>query len=532
MSTVHGVGTMTGIAWRTGWKGLVAWVLAMVGIMALTGSSIAALYDTPEKVRGYAESLGGDAMAVLNGRVAGLDTLGGVFANEFGFVLSFGMPLMAIALMSRATRRDEEAGRLELLLASSIGRFAPLLAAVLTSSAAVLATGLGCGLAMAAFGADAGGSLLYGLGIAALGFVFIGVAAVAAQVVEHNRAVWGIGLAVTMTSYLLRGLGALEGEWLLWLSPHGWIDEIRAFGEARAWPLLLALGTGVALIALAFWLSTRRDVGSALVQPRRATPRASALLRHPLGLAWHQHRGAILGWTVGAAALMGVYGSLAQEIIDVVLDNPALGGFLGAEGDAAAEVILPPIMSTFVMMLAMLVAAFVIASVGSLRKEEETARMEVELSAPRGRPGWLGLHLVVVVVGAVVMGVVGALSLGGSAAASLGDSSWTGEIVSGAAGFAPAVVFFLGLVVALIGRLPRGYAVGWAVFALAALLAYLGPGFDLPEWLLDATPFLAIGTNVVGDGPEATGMVVLVALGLVLLAAGVAGFRRRDIPLT
>ncbi|OLT20624.1 hypothetical protein BJF81_05010 [Ornithinimicrobium sp. CNJ-824] len=118
---LDGVGTMTLIALRTGWKGLAAWVLALVGVMALTGASIGALYDTPEKIRGYAESLGGDAMAVLNGRVAGLDTIGGVFANEFGFVLSFGLPLMAIALTSRATRRDEEAGRLELLLAPGSG---------------------------------------------------------------------------------------------------------------------------------------------------------------------------------------------------------------------------------------------------------------------------------------------------------------------------------------------------------------------------------------------------------------------------
>src|SRR5690606_3397449 len=304
------------------------------------------LYDTPEKIRGYAESLGGDAMAVLNGRVAGLDTIGGVFANEFGFVLSFGLPLMAIALTSRATRRDEEAGRLELLLAARIGRRAPLLAAVLVASGAVLLTGLGCGVAMAVFGADPAGSLRYGLGIASLGFVFVGLTAVAAQVVEHSRAVWGIGLALTVVSYLLRGIGALERNALVWVSPHGWVDEVRAFGDARAWPLLLALVVGLVLLGLAFWLLDRRDVGSALVQPRRSGGRASTARQPPLGVAVRQHRGGVVGWTVVGAARMGVYGSLAQAVIDVITENRALGGFIGADVEATAEVILRTVMST------------------------------------------------------------------------------------------------------------------------------------------------------------------------------------------
>ncbi|WP_151526865.1 ABC transporter permease [Serinicoccus kebangsaanensis] len=535
MSAVHGVGTMTGIAWRTGWKGLVAWVVALIGVMVLTGSSIAALYDTPEKVAGYAASLGGDAIAVLNGRIAGLDTLGGVFANEFGFVMSFGVPVMAIALTARHTRRDEETGRLELLLAARVGRYAPLVAAALLASAAVVLAGLGIGAAMVAFDADATGSVRYGLGVAGLGLVFVGLTAVAAQVVEHNRAVWGIGLALAVASYLVRGVGALQESALVWASPHGWVDELRTFGDdARWWPLALPLAAWALLLVLAFWLRGRRDVGSALVQPRRATPRASRALRTPVGLAWHQQRGAVIGWAVGGAALMAVFGSLAQEIVDAVLDNPALGGFLGAGGgseEQAAELVLSPVMSTFLMMLAMLVTAYVVMAVGGLRREEESARMEVELSSRRSRGGWMATHLAIVVVGAAVIGAVGALALGGTAAASLEDDSWVGELLAGAAAYAPTAVIFLGLVVALFGWLPRGFGLAWAVFAVAALLAYLGPGLGLPDALLDASPYLAVGQDVVGEGASASGAVVLTVVGAALVAAGFVGLRRRDVPV-
>ena len=535
MSAAAGTGTMTGIALRTGWRTLLTWVVGLVAVMVMTGSSISALYDTPQKVAGYADSLGGDALAVINGRVAGLDTLGGVLANEFGFVLSFAVPVMAIALTARHTRREEETGRLELLLAARIGRHAPLAAAVLLVSAATVVMGVGVGAAMVPFGAEAAGALRYGLAVAGLGLVFVGVTAVAAQVLGHARAVWGIGLAVTLVSFLVRGVGALREGALVWAGPHAWVDEVRAFGEdARWWPLALPVALWAGLVALAFGLRSRRDVGGALLRPRRAHPRASAALQTPLGLAWHQQRTVVAGWALGAAALMAVFGSLAQEIVDAVLDNPALGEFFGA-GPAArgrgTDLVLPPMMSTFLVLLALLVTAYVLVGVGSWRREEESARLEVELSAPRSRAAWLGPRVLVVALGAVGVGAVGALALGWSAAAALEDGTWLGEVLGAAAAHLPAVVVFLGLGAALFGWLPRATAVGWVVFSVAAVLAYLGPGLGLPSWLLDATPFLAVGTDVVGEGPQRSGLAVLSVLGLGLLAAGLVGLRRRDVPV-
>jgi len=527
--SLQGLATMARINARTGWKSLTIWVLALIAMMVMTATSITSLYDTPAKLRGYAESVGGEAMLMLNGKVAGLGSLGGVIANEFGFILSFGIPLMAIALTARGTRKDEEAGRLELLLAARIGRHAPILAAVLVATGALLVTGVGCAVAMIAAGVEVGGALLYGAGIASLGFVFVGVTAVAAQVFEHTRAVWGLGLALAVGSYLLRGLGATGDNALLWLSPLGWVDEVRPFGETRPWPLLLALAAGLALLGLAFWLSTQRDVGSALVQPRGSQPRASAFLRSPVGLAWHEHRAAVIGWTIGAVALMATYGSLTNEILDAIEDNPALGQIMGANQDAADE-LLAQVISTFVMMLAMLVAAFAVMAVGSLRSEEDTGRLEAQLSGHRSRWAWLGVHVAVVAAGMALVGGAGALTLGWTTSASTGDDQWVGEVLAGALGYLPAAAVFLALAVLLLGVAPRLRMLSWMVFGAAAILAYLGPGFDLPTWLVDGSPFQAVGSNVVGDGMEGVGGAVLAVVAVAGLVAGFLGFRARDIP--
>lgn len=525
----HGVGTMTWIDLRTGWKGLLAWIVGLVGIMAVTGSSITSLYDTPEKLKGYAETLTGGAIYMINGRVAGVDTLGGVVASEFGSVVSFAVPLMAIALTSRATRKDEAAGRLELLLASAIGRHAPILAAIGVATVGLLATGLGCTAVMVAVGAAPGPSLLYGLAMGALGFFFVGVTAVAAQLVEHNRSVWGLTLVVTVASFLLRGVGSVQDNALVWLSPHGWFDEVRAFGDARVWPILLTVVAGLALVGLAFWLSTRRDVGSALIRSRGARPRASAFLRSPIGLAWRDHRGAIIGWTVGSAVLMGTYGSLSQEILNAIASNPALGDAMGAT-PGAADQLLATVMSTFLMMLAMLAAAFAVMALGSLRNEEESGRLEAQLSGSESRTAWLGVHLAIATLGLLVVGAVGALSLAAATAASTGDDAWFGEILRGAVRYLPAALVFLALTAAAFGLMGRARGLAWTLFGIAAVVAYLGPGFDLPRWVVRASPFQSAGADLISAGADRTAIGTLLGVAAVLVIAGLVGFRRRDIP--
>ncbi len=526
-----GLGTMTHIVLRTGRTVIAAWVLGIIAMMVMTGTSIDALYPTPDALAGYATSLG-ESMVILNGRIAGMNTLGGVLANEFATVAGFGLPLMAIALVGRATRKDEEAGRLELLRAAQIGRHAPLLAAVLVAVVAILVTGIGLAVAMLAVGVPVRPAALYSAAVVGLGLVFIGVTAVAAQVFPHHRAVWGAGLTVMLASYLLRGWASVRDHAAVWVTPHGWLDLVRSAGDdPRPGVLALPLLAFIALLGLAFSLNTRRDVGAALIRSRGSAVRASPLLRSPLGLAWYEHRWPIIGWTIATALLMGLYGSLTQEVINAIRDNPALGDLMGLDPAAATEIFLPSMLSYFLLMLAMLAASFAVMAIGSLRGEEQSGRLECELSGARSRARWLGTHLVVVAVGAVVIGIVGAVSLGYGVASATGEPDWFGEILQGASPYLAPVAAFLGIVVGLFGLRPRWQPLGWAIFTLAALIAYLGPGFNLPGWLVNASLFQALGTNVLGEGASQTGMIVVSGLAVALIAAGWVGFTRRDIPI-
>ena len=116
-SSTAGVGTMLAIQWRTGWRSLLAWVLGIALMMLLTASSLRGLYPTQADLDRYAATLTGGAVYVLNGRVAGVDTLGGAMSNEFALFGAFAVPILAVAVMARFTRSEEENGRLRIAMA-------------------------------------------------------------------------------------------------------------------------------------------------------------------------------------------------------------------------------------------------------------------------------------------------------------------------------------------------------------------------------------------------------------------------------
>lgn len=523
--SIAGVGTSLRVQWRTGWKVVLAWVLGLTAVVLLTTTSITGLYDTPDKLRSYAETTAGPGMRVLNGAVAGTDTLGGVLVNELGFVVAFAIPLLATALTVRGTRREEEAGRLELLLASRVGRQAPLVAAIGLALAALVGVGVLTALAFLAADADPNGSLVYGAALACLGAVHVGVAAVAAQAFGHGRTVWAASLAVALISYLVRGVGAVDSTWVLWLSPLGWYDEVAAFGETRALPFVLSLVTTTLLLAAALRLSTRRDVGGSLVAARTGPRRASAGLVAPLGLALREHRTVTLGWAVLVAVLMGTYGSLMQTVIDAITGNPDLEVWIGGDTSSIVE----PMAAMFVLLLSMLVGGYVLQSLGSLRSEEISGRLELQLSEARSRTAWLAPHLLVVAGGTLVVGAAGAIALAVSTAAALGDSSWVPTLLTAAAQHLPVMLLLGGLSLALFGWVPRWQPAVWAVFAVAAVIGYMGPGLDLPAGLVAWAPFGLVGT-VPAEAVDVTGSVVAGVGGLALALLGVVGFRRRDVP--
>ncbi len=290
-STLTGTAALIRFILRRDRVRLPLWIGGITLLVYSTASSTAALYPTQADLEAAAVPLLDNAAVIaLNGPTYGIDTLGGqiVFqVGSFGYIV---MALMAMFLVGRHTRADEEVGRTEMLRATVVGRNAPVTAAIVTVSCAFIVLGVLIALSVLSEDVPSTGAWAYGAAMAAFGVFFAGVMAVAAQVTEHNRTAYGITGAVLGASYVLRAVGDVGTGRLSWLSPMGWAQSVRPFAQERWWPLLLLIGGSVLLVVVAYGLLGVRDLGAGLVPPKPGPPSASRWLGRPVGLATRLQR--------------------------------------------------------------------------------------------------------------------------------------------------------------------------------------------------------------------------------------------------
>src|SRR6185312_4199095 len=223
------------------------------------------------------------AVIALRGPARGLDSTGGLIAFQLAANGAVAVALLSLLLTGRYTRTEEERGRTELVRAAAVGRPAPPAAAVALVAAVDLVIGLGVAGALLAIGQPLAGSLALGASFAATGIVFAAVAAATAQITESARAAHGLAAAVLGIAYVLRAAGDVGDGTLSWLSPIGWGQATRPFAGERWWPLLLSLAATALLLAVAFALLARRDLGSGLIAPRPGSPAAGPGSRRQSG---------------------------------------------------------------------------------------------------------------------------------------------------------------------------------------------------------------------------------------------------------
>jgi len=110
----------------------------------------------------------------------------------------------------------------------------------------------------------------------------------------------------------------------------------------------------------------------------------------------------------------------------------------------------------------------------------------------------------------------------------VGDISQIGRVLGGALVQLPAAWVLTGIVVVAFGFAPRLVVAGWAGLLGFLLLAEIGPLLELDQWVMDVSPYAHV-PKIPGAEFTATPMVTLTVVAALLTAAGLAGFRRRDV---
>ena len=527
-TSVTGVGHLLRLVLRRDRVRLPLWVVGLGGTIVASALAVPPLYDTPEKIAGYARTVGASPVSYLmSGRQVGLDTLGGIVANEISQVAQLGICLMVVFLVVRHTRAEEESGRAELLRSTVLGRDAATLAGLVYGVVSALLVGAITTTSMLAAGLDAGGSLTYGTGLALLGVAYTAVTLVAVQLSTSARGALGIAGAAVAVGYLVRGLGAMEDNALVWFSPFGWAQGMDAFGDERWWPAALLLGFTAALLAVAARLMAHRDFGGGLLATRPGPARAGWQLRTSFGLATRLQRGLLLGWAVGLFLLGMLYGAVIPTVPDLIASNPEMADVVGASGQAAEDALVDAFLGYIYLFMAVIACGFVVASVLRLRAEEEAGRSEVVLATPVSRTSWMAATTAVALIAAAKLTVL--MGLGLAVGYGVGSGEWDRVLpqVGGQLAYLPGTLVVGAVAVALYGLLPRGTGLAWAAVALVALQVILGQLLGLPDAVQAISPFWHLAAVPVDDF-EVLPYAALLLLAAVLVAAGLWGYRRRD----
>jgi ABC-2 type transport system permease protein len=503
------------------------WVLLLAVVVYASAAATTTLFPSVADRITTADAINNSPAVVgLYGPILDPTSAGELAMSKLTVLYAVFVALLFVVLVRRHTRAEEESGRAELLGGTAIGRDAVLTAATVEAVIVALALGVLAALADIVGGLPVQGSIAFAASWTGIAWVSIGLTALACQLSSSARTCAGLALAAIGFLFALRVVGDTGPEWVSWLSPFGWSTRLRAWGEPRWWVLGLHLVLGALLLASAFYLRRRRDLGAGLLAARPGPAQGAPRLADALVLTWRVHRTALWSWAVGTAVLGLVMGAIAPSVGDL-LDTEAgrqviqsLGG-VGAMQDALVGSVLA--------IAAVVITCFAISVVTHGAGDEHDGRTEQVLATPVSRSRAFAATVAVALGGATFLlaltGVATALGLGVQAG---GGADALGRFVEAAVAQAPAVWVVGGLALLLYALDSKLAVGGWVLLAAFVALGLVGEMLELPSAVTGLSPFTHLPAMPV-ESFAAAPVAVLTALAAVLTVAAWWRFRERDI---
>lgn len=531
------------------WIAIVGWGGGLGLLVYATFSAYATQFSSPRQRQEFA--LLAETFRFFAEPVAVTTPAGFVTWRTFGF-LPILLGIWAVLAGARLTRREEERGALDIVLAQPRSRGRVLAEGVAALSVALIAIGLLIGLgalggmSTAGESVAVGAALLTGLNVALIALFFALLALLLAQFVGRAGAAAGFAGGLLVVSWALDGASRVVqgGGWLVWLTPFHLYSRskplIAGYGADTA-ALVWLIGLTLACGALCFPLFARRDLGGVVWRGQRAgrTVGAAAALdgaAREIGLrgvgllALRANRAGATWWIVGLGTLtlfiVGITRATKDTLSNILSGSPILMQ-LFASGNLASDAgFLSGILFFF---LPLTVAFYALALAVGWARDLDGGYYELPLGTPTTRRriflgSWAatlgGLLVVPLVLWLVTL---------------LGIGLWGLTIPRD-----DLLIAFLGLlalelpvaafVYLVAGRLGAGATLGLGGGALVLFFALglVGPLLGWPEWLLGLSLFHQFGTPLTA-APRWSAWAALVAIAGLFLLLGLVRFERGDI---
>jgi ABC-2 type transport system permease protein len=529
--------TRSVVTWLTAKKatrsGLI-WGYIFGAAIASSAYSYTKLYQTQSSRAALATAYESNkATAALFGPAPQLQTVAGFTAFKISMTLMILGAVWGLLLSTRLLRGEEDEGRWAMLLTGQTNRKSATAqaltglfvgAAILWALASTITviTGLDASIAITPLSA-----LYFATAMVATPAMFIALGALTSQLAATRRqaaAYAAVALGVFYAIRMLADAGVgLHG--LIWLSPLGWVEQLRPLTAPHPLALLPIAAFTVAMATLAVRLAGRRDVGASFFT-EHATPKPHPrLLYGPTGLTIRLVRPTVIGWWVAIAFAGLLYGLIAKSAGSTIAGSSVHNVLskLGATG-TGTEAVLGVCFLIFAVMVAFVAAG----QLTSLRTEESSSHLDCLLAQPVSRTHWLTGRLLVTVAVLVVSGQVAGLFAYLGAASQHSGVGLVTLLIAGV-NLVPPAICILGIGVLTYGLAPRatstvvyGY-LGWSLFVV--IIGSIGA---ISHKVLDTSVFHQM-TSAPATAPNWTANAVLVLLGVLSALFGLQAFKRRDV---
>ena len=469
------------------------------------------------------------AIRILFGTPVALDDAGGFT------VWRTGMPLLVLAGVwillagTRITRGEEDAGRIDLLLAGRVSMVGLIARCLIVIGGASVVIGAAVGVALVAAGTDTTGAAVYGVAILGFTLTFGSGAVLASQIMPTRSAAVGVSVGFLGLALLMRMLadGVPELAWTAWTTPFGLTARAAPYADNRIGPLFVMLCLAIAFGLAALLTARHRDVGRGLIRVATSRPPQTMLLGSLTGFAIRRAIRPTAGWAVGIATYFVLFGALIASILEFFDTNrrfaelaaaAGFGGLDSANGFAAA----------LFGLLAVPTSLYAAARLAALVTDERDRRWTPVFATDIPRIHLVGKEITVTTACMLLLHVTAGLAMWAGAAIT-GAPLTIGHALSGALYSASVAWLAVGAATLAVGWLPSAVGVIGAVPVAGGFLLYvLADSAGAPAWVAGMSPFAHLAP-VPNAAPNWAATTAFLLIGVGLVAVGITGYAHRDL---
>jgi ABC-2 type transport system permease protein len=309
--------------------------------------------------------------------------------------------------------------------------------------------------------------------------------------------------------------------WLAWLSPFGLTARTLPYAGNHPGPLVVLAAVPLLLTVATLAAARARDVGGGLVTVRVRRRPHTRLLRSPSAFALRRGLRPTTGWAIGLSTYLLLIGVLTRTILDFLNENPRFADLAARAGYPLGTA--EGLAATMFGLLVIPAGLYAATRIAAFAADENTRRLTGLFALPLTRTRLAGAEILVTALNTVALLVVAGFAL------AAGSPLDTGPALAGALNVAPVAALALAAAMLALGWLPRAVAaVGAIPVAGGFLLQVVASSVDAPAWVRNLSPFAHLAA-VPDTPPDWAATAAMTGVAVLVAAAGLAGFARRDL---